>query len=183
MAGFLFGLLAALITGVGARDQALIAGLSERQGARPAVLLIGLVCAVLSSAAAGWAGQISAPLLVPAARTWLVAMATGLAALEMLFLRPARKPAEPTNSLGAFAAVLLAQQLTDAARLLIFALAAASSVPPLAALGGGIGSAVTLITGWSAGAALGAWRLGRARRWLGGALLLVTIWLTLGLMT
>ena len=181
MTEFMFGLLAALITGVGARDQTMIARLSERQGARPAVLIAGVVCAGLSSAAAGWAGLVSAPLLAGDARNWLVAMATGLAALELLVLRPGRMPAEPTNSLGAFAVVLLSQQLTDAARLMIFALAAASSGPALAALGGGIGSAITLTTGWSAGAAMGHRHFGRMRRWLGGALLLVTIWQVLAL--
>lgn len=179
MTGFLFAFLAALIAGVGARDQVLVAALSERQGPRPLMLAAALLCAALSAWAAGWAAAISAPLLVPGSRRWLVVMAVGLAALELLFLRPGRKPAEPTASLGAFIIVLLAQQLTDATRLLIFAVAATSPVPSLAALGGVVGGGVTVTIGWSAAGILGKWPLARLRRFLGGGLALLALWLAL----
>lgn len=181
MTGFILALLAALIAGVGARDQAIVAAMAERQGPRPAALLAALLCAALSAWAAGWAGTISAPLLAPAALRWLVVLAAGLAALELLLLRPGRKPAEPTASLGAFVIVLLAQQLTDAARLLIFALAATSTVPALATLGGMLGGCLTVVTGWSAGAALGDWPLGKLRRILGCGLILMALLLALQL--
>ena len=183
MAGFLFALLATVIAGVGARDQLLVAGMAAHreghQGARLSVLLVALVAALGSAAAAGWAGSTLAPLLVPRARALLVAMALGLAALELLFIRPGRRPAEPTASLGAFAIVLLAQQVTDAARLLVFVMAASSAVPQVAAVGGMLGCAVTVGAGWLAGPGLMRLPLGGIRRGLGLGLAAVAVWLAM----
>ena len=183
MAGFLFALLATVIAGFGARDQVLVARLARqrdgRQRGRVAVLLVALVAALGSAAAAGWAGLTLAPLMVPRARLFLVAMALGLAALELLFIQPRRKPAEPTASLGAFAIVLLAQQITDAARLLVFVLVASSAVPQLAAVGGMLGCAVSVAAGWLAGPGLMRWPLAGIRRGLGVILAAAAIWLVL----
>ena len=172
-------MLAVLIAGLGARDQVLVADLAARQGPRPAVLLLAVLAAGASAAAAGWAGAITAPLLIPRARTMLVAMVLGLAALELLFIRPRGTATEPTNSLGAFAVVLLAQQLTDAARLLVFALAAASAVPQLAALGGAVGGTLSVLGGWLAAQHLRGLPLVAVRRGLGLGLALVALWLAL----
>ncbi|MCC6926153.1 hypothetical protein [Novosphingobium sp.] len=177
MAGFLFALLASMVVSLGARDQAIVASLSARQGARGAVLAIAVLCAVLSAAAAGWAGAQAAPLLAPRARAMLVAMVLGLAALELLVVRPLRKPAEPTHSLFAFAAVLLAQQLTDATRFVVFALAAASVLPWGAALGGALGSAAMLLAAWSAGEELESWPLLAVRRGIGLLLAAIALYL------
>ena len=191
MGGFLLALLATVIAGFGARDQMLVAGLahlpSGQQGgpgdgraeARPAVLLVALITALGTAAAAGWAGFTLAPLLVPRARVLLVAMALGLAALELLFIRPGRKPDEPTASLGAFAIVLVAQQLTDAARLLVFVMAASSAVPQLAAAGGMLGGAATVTAGWLAGPGLAQLPLVRIRRGLGLLLAAAAFWIAL----
>ena len=177
MADFLFAMLAVLIAGLGARDQVLVAGMAERQGPRPGILLVALAGAVVSAVAAGWLGTVTAPLLIPRARTLLVAMVLGLAALELIFVRPRRIAAEPTHSLGAFAAVLLAQQLTDAARLLVFALAAASAVPHWTVLGGAIGGGLSVAAGWLGAQSLRALPLVAVRRGLGTVLALVALWL------
>lgn len=179
MSGFLFALIATVIVGIGARDQALVASLSERQGARPAVLVLAMLSACASAAAATWAGVQVTPLLAPAARTMLVAMVLVLAALELLFIRPLRTPAEPTESLFAFGTVLLAQQLTDAARFVIFALAAASTFPAATALGAAVGGSVTVLAGWLLAGELGRWPLALVRRVLGLALLALAAWLAL----
>ena len=63
--------------------------------------------------------------------------------------------------------VLLAQQLTDAARLLVFALAASSAVPPFAILGGMLGCAGTAVLGWTGAGQLATLPLGRVRAGLG----------------
>ena len=171
MAAFLFALLAALAVGVGARDQLLVAWMAARPGAKSGpgfgLLVTAIGAALLSAGLAGWAGMLAAPQLAPPARSYLVAMALGLAALELLVLRPGRRPAEPTASLGALGVVLLAQQLTDAARLLVFALAASSAVPPLAIAGGMLGCAGTALIGWMGGARLAALPLIWVRRALG----------------
>ncbi len=179
MAGFLFALLASVITGVGARDQLLVAAMAQRQPGRRAVLLVALIAAAGSAGVAGWAGATMAPPLVPRARVLLVALALGLAAAELLVIRPGRRPAEPTESLGALAIVLLAVQLTDAARLLVFALAASSAVPQAAAAGGVIGCGATVVAGWLGGLRLIRWPLVALRRWLGLGLALVAAWLVL----
>ncbi len=177
MASFLFALLAVLIAGLGARDQVLVADLAARQGPRPAILLVALLAAAASAAAASWAGAITAPLLIPRARAMLLAMVLGLAALELLVVRPRRSADEPTNSLGAFAVVLLAQQLTDAARLLVFALAAASALPQLAALGGAVGGGLSLLGGWLAAQHLHRLPVVAVRRGLGLVLAGLALWL------
>jgi hypothetical protein len=184
MAGFLFAMLATIIAGVGARDQLLVARMAlceggGLQGARPAVLLAAMVVALSSAAAAGWAGSTLAPLLVPRAQALLIALALGLAALELLFIRPGRRPEEPTASLGAFAIVLLAQQLTDAARLLVFVMAASSAVPQMSVVGGMFGCAVTVVAGWLTGPGLMRLPLFNIRRWLGLLFGAIALWLAL----
>lgn len=181
MSAFLLALLAALAAGVGARDQLLVAWMSARSGetAGPGfgLLVTAIGAALLSAALAGWAGMVVAPQLAPPARGVLVAMALGLAALELLLLRLGRRPAEPTASLGALGLVLLAQELTDAARLLVFALAASSPAPQLAVLGGMLGCAGTAVLGWSGGDRLCALPLRRIRAGLGLVLAGIVIYL------
>ena len=183
MASFLLTLLAALAVGVGARDQMLVAWMAARPGAKsgPGVglLVTAIGVALFSAGLAGWAGSLAAPQLAPPARVLLVALALGLAALELLVLRPGRRPAEPTASLGALAVVLLAQQVTDAARLLVFALAASSAVPQFAVLGGMIGCAVTAVLGWSSGERLAALPLTAVRRALGVLLAAIAVFLVI----
>ena len=179
MSGFLFAFIASLVVGIGARDQALVAALSERQGARPLLLVVAVLSACVSAAAATWAGLQVTPLLAPAARTMLVAIVLMLAALELLVMRPLRTPAEPTESLFAFGTVLLAQQITDAARLVIFALAAGSLLPAATALGGALGGSVTVLAGWLLAGQLRQWPLAMVRRGLGLVLLGIVAWLAL----
>ena len=173
MAGFLFAMLAVIACGLGGRDQIMVA----RAAPRRAELLIALICAGLSSALAGWAGQVSAPLLNGPARLVLVAMVLAMAALELLVIKPGRKPLEPTQSLGAFALVILSHQLTDAARFTLFAIAAASPIPWTAVAGGVTGGAASLLAGWLGGDSWEHQPLTAIRRGLGIILLLVALWL------
>lgn len=177
MSAFLLTLLAALAAGVGARDQVLVARLAARRGPGPGLLVAALLVTVLSAGAAGWLGARVAPQLVPRARTILVAMALGLAALELIVMRPRRPAAEPTESLGALGVVLLAHQVTDAVRLLIFAIAAGSAVPAFAILGGAIGAVLYMVLGWIGGEALLRLPLGRLRTGLGAVLALVAVYI------
>lgn len=171
MTGFLLAFVATLIAGFGARDQVLAAGFSARQGERPAVLLIALASAGLAAAAAVWLAGSFAPQLAPAARRMLAVLALGLAAVELLASRRRAVPAEPTESLGAFALVLLAQQLTDASRFLLFAIVMASVLPVAAGLGGALGGMAVVTAGWMGGQQLLDLPLVTVRRWLGAALL------------
>lgn len=168
-------MLATVIVGVGARDQMLVAALSARLGQRPALLLVALASSVLAAGAAFWLAGRFAPQLDAPTQRMLAVLALGLAALEMLLLRPRALPAEPTQSLGAFATVLLAQQVLDAARFLLFAIVVASPFAVAAGLGGAIGSMAVVAIGWAAAGDLLALPLRSIRRWLGGALLIVAL--------
>lgn len=175
MTGLFFALLATLLVGIGARDQVLVAQLSARQGARPALLLVALASGVLAAALAAAGGAEAAAWLTGNARQVLVALALGLAGLELLFRRPLVAPAEPTHSLGAFAIVIFTAQVTDAARFVVFALAALTQAPVPVALGAAVGAAGVVGTGWAgAGAAAQSWIV-PARRVLGSAVLLAAL--------
>jgi hypothetical protein len=175
MSGFFFALLAVLIAGFAARDQLLLADFSARQGARPALLVVALASALATMALAAWAGQLLAPRMNGNARTVFAALALGIAAVEMLFARRRKSAVEPTRSLGAFAIVLFAQQLTDAARFAVFAIAVATHAPIAAGLGGATAAVAMIGIGWTAGAALAERNVLVLRRALGGALLVVAI--------
>ncbi len=148
MTGLIFALLATLLAGIGARDQVLVAQLAERNGARPALLLVAVASGALAAGLAAWGGGQVAGLMAGPARLFLVALALGLAGLELLALKPRAAPAEPTHSLGAFALVIFVTQLTDAARFLVFALAALTRAPVTSGAGGAIGAALVVGAGW-----------------------------------
>jgi hypothetical protein len=175
MSAFYFAFLAVLLAGLGARDQVTVASLSLRQGARPGVLLVGLATSLGTAALAAWAAASIAPSLAPKAGLVLTALALALAGLESLWPFASRRPQEPTSSLGALAIVLLAHQLTDAARFLVFALAVALAAPLAAGIGGAAGSAVTIAAGWMLPEIFADRRLRWARRAVGALLLLAAL--------
>jgi hypothetical protein len=148
MTAFYYTFLAVLLAGLGARDQVTVATLSRSQGPRPGVLLTGLAVAIATAVFAGWAASVVAPLLAPRARVAMVAIALAFAGVEALWPFAAKQLAEPTASLGALGVVLLAQELTDAARFLVFALGVALAVPVAAGVGGAVGGAATIAAGW-----------------------------------
>ena len=167
-----FAFLAVIVTGLGARDQAMVAALSLRQGARPAVLITAVVVSLATAAGFAWAAQAIAPLLSPDARTFFAGLGLMLAGGELLLLSPRRAPAEPTLSLGALAIVLIAFQAVDAARFLVFAIAVATHAPLATGIGGALGGAVIVAMGWAAPELVDKPRLRLVRRGLGAVLLL-----------
>ncbi len=175
MTALLFTLLATIMVGVGARDQMLLAGLSARQGQRFSVLAVALCSAAATSAIAAAAATLLDQRMGGKARLVLAAMALGFAAVEMLLARRRSKPAEPTHSLGALGIVLLAQQLSDSARFLIFAIAIATRAPVTAGMGGAAGSMAALTIGWLAADSLSQDRVLPLRRAIGAVLAIVAI--------
>ena len=170
MSSFLFGFAAALLLTIGARDQLLVARLASPLGAT--ILLAGLVAAVVTAVAMALAGDAIAQLLPVAAQRMLVAIALLVAAVELFWPARERRAKEPTRSPFAAFVVLLARQWGDAARFLLFALAAASALPGHVAAGGAIGAAFALAGGWALGEDLDALPL-RAFRLVMGAIVLV----------
>jgi putative Ca2+/H+ antiporter (TMEM165/GDT1 family) len=158
--GFLLAMLLVFALAIGGRDQWLVARWADRLGQSAALLAIAALCAVLSAAAMAWVGAEFAAILPRRASQMLVAFALGFAALELALPVRLRTPQEPTRSLGAIAVVLLARQIGDGARFAVFALAAWSTVPLTAGLGGALGGAAAVMLGWGAGAqALARWPL------------------------
>jgi Ca2+/H+ antiporter, TMEM165/GDT1 family len=165
MPALFLALLTAALATVGGRPARLTAALAARSGAAGGLIAVCWFSALATSALAGWAGAWLAPQMPPAGKAMFVAVALALAALELLFARDRAAPAEPTRSLGAIALVLLAGQVTDAARFFVLALAAGTNAPALAAVGGALGSgavltaACVLADGWETRLPLRAVRL------------------------
>ncbi len=179
MAGFLFSFLGVLLVGLGARDQQLLAALAARMGQRPLLLVFAATCGVTTSALAALASIMLAGQMNSPTRLVLAGIALALASFELLLPRTARLPAEPTASIGAFVVVILAHQLTDAVRFLVFAIAVATRSPLPAASGAAVAAALLACAGWLAGAELLARDFIRARRLTGLVLMPVAGWLVL----
>lgn len=177
MAAALYAFITAAIAGIGARDQVLVAGLVARLGRRWPILLVALASAMVSTAVVVLAARAIGGELNNRAGMLLAALALALAALELALVQPRRVPDEPTRSLGAAGIVLLATQITDATRFLIFAIAIATEAPRTAGLGGMVASLLVIAAGWLGGAELLALPLRSVRRVLAGALMLVAVWL------
>jgi hypothetical protein len=175
MSAFYFAFLATILAGLGARDQAAVAALTVRQRARPGALLTAIVVSALTAAFAAWAGSFAVPLFVPKARLMIAAIALAFGAGEAFWPFPPRRMEEPTASLGALAVVMLAHQLTDAARFLIFALAVALDAPLAAGIGGAAGGAAVVTAGWLLPETFASTRLRPVRRAMGAILLLAAL--------
>ena len=155
MSGSLFiAFVLAALTATGGRDQLLIARLcashtgNAGNGGVP-LLVTGVICATLTASFAAWAGGAVDAMISDAAETMLVAFALGLAGAELLWPHREKSLREPTRSLGAIALVLLARQISDGPRFIVFALAAAMGAPLLTGIGGALGGAAAIALGWA----------------------------------
>jgi hypothetical protein len=175
MSAVCYTFLAVLLAGLGARDQVLVAGLSRCQGRRPGVLLTGLVIAIATTVFVVGVAVKIAPLLAPGARLVMVSIALAFAGVEALWPFAAKQPEEPTASLGALGIILLAHQLTDAARFVILALAVALPAPVTAGLAGAVAGAVSIAAGWLLPEVFSDPRMRVARGLVGAFLLLAAL--------
>lgn len=179
MSAFFITLIAVLLAGCGARDQIDIAGLTSRQGKRPGVLFIAIGCALVTAAFAAWAATVFSTMLPPPARIWFVAIALGLAGGESLLFTPKPAPREPTHSLGALALLLLAHQVTDAARFIVFGITAGMAAPVVAGMAGALGGSVLVAVGWAVPEVVTSPQARLARRLVGALLVIVAITIAL----
>lgn len=154
MDSFLFCLLLVFAIALGGRDQLTVARLSGTLARSGQLLIIGALCAVASAAVMVWAGMTMAQIMPHRASQMLVAFALAIAAFELAWPVRLKTMDEPTRSLGAIGIVLLARQLGDAARFVIFAFAAAATYPLTALIGGAIGGFAALALGWMMGSDL-----------------------------
>lgn len=176
MTAFLFALVAAFAAGFGARDQQLVAGLRDRLGQSAGLLWVAVASAVATAFAAAWFGMLLGTSMSMDAATMFVAIALLVASVECAWPVRRVEPVEPTRSLGAISIVLFARQLTDAARFLVLAVAAAYAAPEMAALGGAVGGAASVAFGWLVGGeGLARLPVSTLRRLLAAILLLMAI--------
>ena len=152
MSSFLFGFALVLLVSLGARDQLLVARLAHRTG--PGLLLAGAVAATASAFLMAAAGQVIAIDLFPEAGKMLIAIALLVASIELVWPMHQKGPRDPTQSVFAAFVVLLARQIGDAGRFLVFALSAWTALPWLTAAGAALGGIASLAVGWSMGRAL-----------------------------
>lgn len=173
MIPFYLTFVAVLLSGFAARDQVTIASLSRSQGRRMPVLVIAIIVSIVTAAFAGWAAYLIVPLMAPAARVFLCAMAIAFAGAESLVIAPRPSGGERGQSFAVASLMLLVHQLTDAARFIVFGIAVATNAPIMAAAGGALGGIVLVAAGWAyPGIALDP-RARIARRLLGVLFMLV----------
>ena len=153
MDAFLLALILTFAIALGGREQLIVAQFSQQLERTAPLLVTGAVCAVASAAIMAYAGASMAALLPRRAAEMLVAFALGFAAIELVWRVKIKQMKEPTRSYIAIGAVLLARQVGDAARFVIFALAAWSVHPSTALLGGALGGVAAVALGWGLGLA------------------------------
>ena len=145
MPAFFMTFLACALVTLAGREQVRVARLSAALGPGAGLVAAIAFSTLIASAFAAWIGQALAPAMPAPARQMFVALALLLAALEILLLRAPARPREPTRSTGAIALVLLAAQITDAARFLVLAMSVFGGNAVLAAAGGCAGSLAALM--------------------------------------
>ncbi len=180
MDSFMIALLLTFAIALGGRDQLVIGQFADQLERTFGLLIVGVMCAVASAALMGVAGWSLAALLPPRAADMLVALALGIAAIELGWkVRPSPMK-EPTRSYIAIGAVIFARQLGDAARFAIFAVAAGAVYPAATILGGALGGSAAVALGWYAGRAkMETWPLYRIRVALGLALIVAALFIGL----
>lgn len=179
MPAFFLTFLAVAVAMLAGRDAVRVARLRAALGWGGPLLVTVLLAALAGAGLAAWIAGSLIPVIPPHFKPVTVAVALGLAGLEVLLRAPAEKPREPTRSMGAITLVLLLGMVTDASGFIILSLAIATGEPLLAAVGGAFGAVVVLGGAIVAGEDWQALPLGMIRRVVGAALLLVALALVL----
>ena len=151
MDSFLFCLILTFVIAIGGREQLIIAQFGQELERSTPLLFTGAFCAVISAAVMAYAGASMASILPQRAAEMLVAFALAIAAIELAWPVKIKPMKEPTRSYIAIGAVLIARQIGDAPRFVIFAFAAEATYPTTALVGGAIGGVAAAALGWAAG--------------------------------
>jgi len=186
--GFFLTLIGVLLASLGGRDQQLMARLAGHFPGSLPLLAVGWFSVAVSTGLAVYAAVLVAPLMPGAAKWMMVGLALLFAAIELAWQATRRRRSagrapplqEPTRSFFATLMVLVAGQIADAARFMVFALALAMAAPGLVMLGGVLAGGAAISMGWTLAPA----ELARlAPAWLQGsvAVVLMLAGLTVGL--
>lgn len=176
---FYLTFVAVILSGLGSRDQVTLASYSGTHTKRWSALVIAIVVSIGTAAFAGWAATMIVPLIGPAARVFLCAMAVAFAGAESLVIAPRASKREPSSSLGLLSLAMLFHQLTDAARFIVFGIAVAAQAPVTAAAGGALGGIVLVGAAWAFPGLVLHGRARLARRLLGVVFILVGAYLAI----
>ena len=175
MSGAFFAFIAVILCGIGARDHMLIHNLIRITGRTSLILTIGIGCAVGCSIVAAAAAAELIPHMPIGGRHMMALLATGWAGIEALVLSPRKPPNEPSQSLGALSLVLITSQITDVARMLVFAIAVSSGAALPAGAGGAFGACVSMALAAITADLLPPQTIAKLRRVMGLALLTIAI--------
>jgi putative Ca2+/H+ antiporter (TMEM165/GDT1 family) len=168
MDAFLLAMILSFAIAFGGRDQMIVAQFAEALGRSAPLFATAAFCAGASAAVMAYAGAHIAALLPARAAQMLVAFAFATAAVELFWPVRPKPMKEPTRSFVAIGAVLFARQLGDAARFVVFGIAAWAVDPTTAFAGGALGGIAAVWLGWSLGLArLGALPLRAVRIGIG----------------
>lgn len=180
MVSFFLALTVVFFASLGGRGQVLVARLSSAFGQSGELLGVGLVTSAVTAAGMAFGGVGIAAMLPASAQNFLVIAALAVAAIELLWPVKLRVQLEPTRSYGAIALVMIVRQFSDAARIALFALAAATLSAQSVWLGGALGGAVAIYLGWSMGDGIERHlRLRAIRLFMGGVVMLMAAWIGL----
>lgn len=177
-------LLAGAVVAFGGRWWLLGVAISTRKGsvtALPAIVISAVVAAGLAAVAGGWiAAAVRGPgMLLFLALAILFSGASALWPVKPISDRVSDSARGPTTA----TILLLAAQLNDSAPFIILAAAAWTQDPPLAAIGGAVGLIAAALGGTALPATLVTGpRIGRLRRAIGIALLLLGAWIAVSAM-
>ena len=175
MSAFFLTFLAVAAAMLAGRDAVRVARLKATLGWGGPLLVTILIAALAGAALAAWIAGSLAPLIAPTYKPIVVAVALGLAGLELLLRTPPPKPKEPTRSMGAITLVLLLGMVTDATGFIILSIAIATGEMMLAAAGGAIGAAAVLVAALLAADDWQKLPLGILRKLVAAALILAAI--------
>lgn len=153
MDAFLLCLILTFAIAFGGREQLIMAQFTQELERTTALLVMGVLCAIISASAMAYFGASIASILPQRAADMLVAFALAAAAMELAWRVKVKPMKEPTRSIIAIGAVLLFRQMGDAARFVIFAFAAGAAYPTTALIGGAIGGSAAVALGWYVGLA------------------------------
>lgn len=151
MDGFLLAMLLSFAIAFGGREQLIVAQFAQELERTAPLLVTGAFCAVASAVIMAYAGASMAAIVPPQAAQMLVAFALVIAAFELAWPVKVKAMKEPTRSYIAIGAVLFVRQIGDAARFVIFAIAAWTVYPTTALIGGALGGVAAVAVGWALG--------------------------------
>lgn len=153
MDSFLFCLILTFAIALGGKDQLIVAQFTDAIGRTYALLAAAALCALISAAVMVYSSDLIAGVMPPRAAHMLVAFALAIAAFELFWPKQVKPMKEPTRSIIAIGAVVLARQIGDAARFVVFAFAVEANYPVTALIGGTLGGIAAVALGWALGLA------------------------------